>query len=244
MLSFFGKKKPDVIPEGLSVDIHSHLLPSLDDGAANLEESLDMLRSFEAMGYTKLVTTPHIIADFYPNGPDTILPGLAILQEEITSHGIGITLSAAAEYYLEDGFVEAVEKNADLLSFGEPKYVLFETAFINEPANLRTIIFKLFANGYTPVLAHPERYQYFFDAPERVEDIFDSGVLFQINYLSFLQYYAPPVTKLAEYLVDTGRVHFLGSDCHKPRHIEAMKGLAKSKYWKKALEMPLLNRTL
>jgi tyrosine-protein phosphatase YwqE len=209
-----------------------------------MEETMLMLEAFIDKGYRRLYTTPHILGDFYPNTPGTILPLLEQVQAEIKVKGLAIELFAAAEYYLDDAFIAAVDANEPLLCFGTKKYVLFETAFINEPVYLRDIIFKLFSNGYTPILAHPERYQYLFDNPTRVSEIFDSGVLFQVNYLSFLNYYAPPVTRLAEYLVEQGKVHMLGSDCHKPRHLETMKGLDKNKYWKKALSFPLVNREL
>ena len=244
IFSFFSRRPPEPLPEELTTDIHSHLLPGLDDGSANMEETLQMLRTFQERGYRRLYTTPHILHDYFPNSPETILPALDQVREAVAQAGLDIEIYAAAEYYLDDAFVEAVGQGAPLLSMGAKKYVLFETAFINEPVHLREIIFQLFSNGYTPVLAHPERYQYFFDNFARVEDVFSTGVLFQVNYLSFANYYAPPVLKLAEQLTDAGMVHFLGSDCHKPRHLEAMKGLAKSKHWRKALNLPLLNRTL
>jgi tyrosine-protein phosphatase YwqE len=205
---------------------------------------MTMIRGFAARGYRRLYTTPHILADFYPNTPETILGGLATVQAAIKEEGLDIELYAAAEYYLDDSFVEAVAENKPLLSFGSKKYLLFETAFINEPAYLRQVIFDLFSNGYTPILAHPERYQYFFESTDAIDQIFDTGALFQLNYLSFVGYYAPPVTRLAEYLVENGKVHFIGSDCHKPRHLEAMKALDKSKSWRKVLQMPLLNREI
>jgi tyrosine-protein phosphatase YwqE len=244
MFSCFRKRQPVPVLEPFTTDIHSHLLPGLDDGAATEEESLTMIQGFADRGYRRLYTTPHILADFYPNTPETILPALAQMQAAIKEKGIDIELFAAAEYYLDDAFIEALAQNKPLLHFGKQKYVLFETAFINEPVYLRQVIFDLFSNGYTPVLAHPERYQYFFDAPAVVDQIFDTGVLFQVNYLSLVNYYAPPVTKLAEYLIDQGKVHFLGSDCHKPRHLEAMKALEKNKHWRKALNLPLLNRDI
>lgn len=243
MFSFF-KSKPEPTYEPLTTDMHSHLLPGLDDGSASMEETMQMIETFAERGYKRLYTTPHILADYYPNTPETILPALKLVQDEIKARSLGIELYAAAEYYLDDAFMEAIDQNKPLLSMGSKKYLLFETAFINEPVHLRQVIFKLFSNGYTPILAHPERYQYFFENMRLVQEIFDSGVLFQLNALSFINYYAPPVTKLAEQLVDAGMVHFIGTDCHKPRHQEAMKGLVKSKHWKKALAMPLLNREL
>ena len=244
MFSFFKRRAPEPVYEALTTDMHSHLLPALDDGSATMEETMQMIESFRERGYRRLYTTPHILSDYFPNSPETILPALELVRKEIKARGLDIEIFAAAEYYLDDAFLAAVTENKPLMSMGPKKYVLFETAFINEPVHLREVIFKLFTNGYIPVLAHPERYQYFFDNVHRVEELAETGVLLQVNYLSVLNYYAPPVTKLAEQLIDAGLVHFMGSDCHKPRHLEAMKGLAKNKHWKKALAMPLLNRDL
>lgn len=244
MFSFFRRSKPEPTYEALTTDMHSHLLPGLDDGSASMDETMQMLTTFADRGYRRLYTTPHILSDYYPNSPETILPALEEVRKEVKVRGLEIEIYAAAEYYMDDAFIEAVDQGKPLLSIGPKKYLLFETAFINEPVHLRDVIFKLFSNGYTPVLAHPERYQYFFDNMRRVQEIYDSGVLFQVNHLSFANYYAPPVTKLAEALADAGMIQFLGTDCHKPRHLEAMKQLSKSKHWKKALASPLLNREI
>jgi tyrosine-protein phosphatase YwqE len=188
-------------------------------------------------------TTPHIIHDYYPNGSDTIMPALKLVRDAIKAAGLDIELNAAAEYFLDEVFMESIDQNKPLLTFSG-KYLLFETPFLNEPVYLRDVIFKLHSNGYKAVLAHPERYQYLFGNWNKVEDLYNTGVLFQVNALSFIGHYNKGAQVLAEGLVERGMVHFIGTDCHKPRHLESMKLLAKSKWYKKALEMPLLNHQI
>lgn len=244
MFSFFfrSKKEPvDILP--LHADMHSHLLPGLDDGSESVEESMEMIAEFAARGYKRLYTTPHIIHDYYPNGPDTILPALETVRAAIKEAGLDIEIHAAAEYFLDEVFMDAIDQGKPLLTFGD-RYILFETPFLNEPVYLRDVIFKLLSSGYKPILAHPERYQYLFGNWKKVEEIFDSGVLFQVNTLSFLGHYNKVSQTLAEGLVEREMVHFIGTDSHKPRHLEAMKALPKSKAYRKALELPLLNHQI
>ena len=204
---------------------------------------MTMIRTFAQRGYTKLITTPHIIQDFYNNSPETILPALELVRAAIKAEGLPIELHAAAEYFLDEAFIERVDTNEPLLTFGT-NYVLFETAFLNEPVYLRDVIFKLILAGYKPVFAHPERYQYLFGKMDRLEEIYDSGALLQINLLSLLGYYNKPAQDIAEWLIDKEMVAFAGTDCHKPKHQEAMQALAKNKHYNKLLTQPLRNHGL
>ncbi len=243
MFSFFFKKKEHLEVLPLQADMHSHLLPGLDDGSDSIEESMEMITEFANRGYKRLYTTPHIIHDYYPNSAGTILPALAEVRKAIRAARLDITIDAAAEYFLDENFMEKIEQNQPLLTFSD-KYVLFETPFLNEPVYLRDVIFKLHSNGYKPVLAHPERYQYLFGNWKKVEELFDTGVLFQVNNLSFVGHYNKGAQVLAEGLVQREMIHFIGTDCHKPRHLESMKLLVKSKAYRRALEFPLLNHQI
>ena len=245
MFSFFNRRPKEDVPEALALvaDMHSHLLPGLDDGSDNIDESMDMIRTFIDRGFQRLYTTPHIIHDFYPNGPETIAPALELVRQAIAAEGLPVTIDAAAEYFLDEAFMDKITNKEPLMTFGD-RYVLFETPFLNEPIYLRQVIFELLTSGYKPVLAHPERYQYLFGKWAKIEELFDSGVLFQVNAMSLLGHYNKPSQDIAEKLVDKAMLHFIGTDCHKPKHQEIMKALPKLKSYKKALELPLLNRNI
>lgn len=236
----FSSKPKKLIPYGC--DMHSHLIPGIDDGSENVEESIEMIKSLVDMGLTKFVCTPHIMSDFFRNNKETISAAFDQLKKGLELKNIQVELQFAAEYYLDEGFVEKLESK-DLLTFGN-NYLLFETSYMNKPSNLKEVIFNMLTNGYKPVLAHPERYTYLFDDFSKYEDIYNTGVLFQININSLTGYYSKTSKKIAEKLIDNNMIDFLGSDCHKPKHTTIMKKAMYTKHYAKALTMNLKNASL
>ncbi len=225
------------------VDLHSHLIPGVDDGVNNIEESLEILQQMSSIGFQKAITTPHIMHDFYPNTPEDIQTRLKVLQKKVDAVGIDMEIEAAAEYYLDEHFMHMLEEQKPLLTFGD-QYLLFETSFLNEPAYLRECIFQILSSGHKPVLAHPERYVYVQNRPEILEDLMERGVLLQINTLSLSGHYSKEAKKLAELLIDEEMVSFVGSDCHHIKHLKALQEAVTSKHFAKVLDQPLLNNLL
>ena len=232
----------------LGADMHSHLLPGLDDGAETLEHALGLLRELREGGFRKLVLTPHIMGDFYKNTPEGIRAALTTLREAAAAAGLGdVALECAAEYYLDEFLGQKLTNGTEMLSFGgDKRYLLFETSYMNEPLNWQEIVFELKAQGYRPVLAHPERYTYLYGRFADLEKMRqEQGVLFQINLNSLVGYYSPAAQKVAEQLVDGGLVDFVGTDTHHRRHLDTLlRKTARSPYFGKLLQLPLLNRTL
>ncbi len=247
MFSIF-KKSAKIEPQvksGLSVDLHSHFLPGLDDGAETLEESLEMLRAFADFGYTKVITTPHLIYEFYKHDENTIRESCQWMNEQLVAEGINLLVEPAAEYFLDDHFMERVEAEDDsFITFGKSKFLLFETPVMNEPIYLKQALFKLRMMGYNPVMAHPERYAYLQYKFDKVQELFDGGLYLQVNIMSLAGYYNKVAQKLAEKLIDMDMVHFLGSDCHKPRQLVVLKDAFKTKHYQKALGLDLKNNKL
>jgi len=211
MFSIFkrnAKSEPQV-KSGLMVDLHSHFLPGLDDGAETLGESLEMLRAFADFGYTKVVTTPHLIYDFYKHDENTIRERCKWLNEQLVLEGINLQAEPAAEYFLDDHFMERVNsEDKSFITFGKQKYLLFETPVMNEPVYLKEALFKLRLMGYTPVMAHPERYAYLQYKFDKIQELFDGGLLLQVNIMSLAGYYNKIAQKLAEKLIEKDMVHF------------------------------------
>lgn len=218
--SLFKTKTRDATPF-VEVDIHSHLLPGIDDGVQTMDESMEVIKNFSDLGYKKLITTPHVMSDFYKNTPEIILDKLELVRSAIKSAGLDIEIEAAAEYYLDEHFLELIE-NKQLLTFGE-NMVLFETSFTSKPMYLKEVVFKLQTNGYVPVMAHPERYLYMMDDKELLHELYNAGVLYQINLNAVAGYYSRPVLKQAKYLIDQDMVSFVGSDCHNMNHFDKFK---------------------
>lgn len=243
MFHWFRKKQtlPDVIP--LVNDIHSHLLPGLDDGVKSFEQSEEIIRHFQRLGYRKLITSPHVMSDTYRNTAEGILLALEELRRYLKEKQVTIDIDAAAEYYLDEHLFFLLENHKPLLTFGK-NYLLFETNFLNEPFNLKDFIFLATTKGYKPVLAHPERYLYLQSDLDKAEDLLDRGVLFQLNISSITGYYSKVTQATAQKLIDRGWVHFLGSDCHHFQHARLVEEAQRLKYFRKALSLPLLNNSL
>ena len=227
----------------MRIDIHSHLLPGLDDGVQSYEESEDVILLFQKMGYKKLITSPHVMSDTYKNTTEKILSRLAKLQTYLKNQDIDVEIQAAAEYYLDEQVFKMVENDQKMLTFGN-KYLLFETNFLNEPFNMKEFIFLATTKGYKPVLAHPERYLYLQENVDKARDLLDRGVLFQINIGSISGSNGKPAQTTALKLIDRGWIHLLGSDCHHLQHARIVEETRQLKYYQKALALPLLNNSL
>ncbi|HEY4650476.1 MAG TPA: CpsB/CapC family capsule biosynthesis tyrosine phosphatase [Pontibacter sp.] len=227
----------------IGVDMHSHILPGLDDGAETLERSLELVQGMQQLGYRKLIMTPHIMSDFYRNTPEGIRERLQLLKGAVAEAGIEIELGCAAEYYLDEVFLQKLEDDEELLTFGD-RCLLFETSFLNEPLNLREAIFKMQSRGYKPVLAHPERYSYFYGKFDELVNLREQGVLLQPNLNSLTGYYSPAAKAVAEKLIDNGLVDLVGSDVHSTKHLGSLQRVLSTKYISKVLSLPLLNPQL
>lgn len=238
LFSFFKKKKEDDVTydsikdfSSVKTEIHSHLIPGIDDGSKSMEETITLIKEIKDLGFKKIVTTPHIMSDFFRNTPEIILNGLADVRKALKENNIDIEIEAAAEYYLDDFFLKKLE-DGNLLTFGD-KYLLFEISYINPPDNLTSVIFKALTLGYKPVLAHPERYEYWFQNMEMYDTLHDAGALFQLNTISLTGYYGHIPRKIAQRLIDKNYIDFIGSDMHGDRHLQALKRSLNEKYlWK------------
>jgi tyrosine-protein phosphatase YwqE len=227
----------------LKTDVHSHLIPGIDDGSQSMEETIGMLLKFVDLGYQKVITTPHIMQDHYPNTSEIIKKGLEEVRQEIDKLNIPISIEASAEYYFDEFLFKKI-KEGDILTFGD-SYVLFELSFVSKPHNLDQLIFDFKTNNYTPILAHYERYPYLYDrGMEYVEQLKEKGLKIQVNLNSLTGHYGKAVQKQAELLIDSKLVDLVGTDCHRIEHLEILRTNLKSEYFHKLKDLDLLNRRL
>ena len=210
----------------IETDIHSHLLPGLDDGVVDLESALHLLSALERMGYRRLVTTPHVMADAYRNSTLEIREGLESLREAAASHGLGLEIDAAAEYYLDEEFQRRLA-SGDILTIGG-EWVLFESSYYNEPFALEERIYEINARGYRPLLAHPERYRYVRDPGRFYGRLREMGVGFQVNINSLGGHYGQDARIKAEWLAERGWITFLGSDVHSIQQVRSLESVRDS----------------
>jgi protein-tyrosine phosphatase len=243
--SLFSKFQPKIAPIDFSTavaDMHSHLIPGIDDGARTIEDSVELVRSLHELGFKKIITTPHIMSDYYKNTPAIIMEGLELVKEAVRKENISIELCAAAEYYVDDGFVKKLETEK-LLTLGD-NYLLFEISYINCPENINEIIFRMQVLGYKPIMAHPERYPFWYNNFDQYRHYRDSGVLLQLNTNSLCGYYGYEAKKIAEKLIDQEMVDLIGTDTHHTRHIAALQKCTTERYTQKVLGFNLLNKHL
>ncbi|MCK7557992.1 histidinol phosphatase [Chitinophaga sedimenti] len=197
--------------------MHSHLLAGLDDGVQDIEEAVELVKQLQAAGYTKLVTTPHIISGLYHNHADTILPALDKLRARLEQEGIPMELEAAAEYMLDDYFEGLLADREPLLKISN-KYLLTEFSFVSMPFNYREMFFDIKMAGYEPILAHPERFRYLHDNFDVYRELHETGVYLQVNLLSLKGHYGRSIQKVAVQLLEEKLVSFVGTDIHHQRH--------------------------
>jgi protein-tyrosine phosphatase len=224
-------------------DLHSHLIPGVDDGVTDPEQTVVCLRQFAEWGIKRVITTPHISQDWYPNRHETLLAGQIALQQLIRDHQLDIIIEVAAEYLVDDLFIQLLDAHA-LLTFGQDRYVLIETGWASAPVFLETILFQMQTKGYQPVLAHPERYTYYNDDLNALAKLRDQGCLFQLNWGALTGRYGSKVQRQARRLLKNKWADFIGSDLHHPRELASLQKLFTQSDYNVLRQQPLRNQSL
>lgn len=233
ILNNFKKSVPE--PINFRTDLHSHLIPSIDDGVKSIEESLEIILGLQEMGIKKIITTPHIMSHRYANTKQNIQEAYVKLLTEIKKdQEIDIDLQVAAEYYYDEHFLELIDQK-DLMTFGD-KHILFELSYYTSPLGLEQTVHKLIEKGYKPILAHPERYKFYY-SKEQYYRLKDMGLFFQINAISYGGFYGKSVKKAVEIILKEGLVDFVGSDIHSQKYLDSYSQIIGDKNFQKFLSL-------
>jgi len=222
MFNFFKKKAlpiPAFLPFG--TDIHSHILPGIDDGAPDMATSLQLIQGLYDLGIRRSVATPHIIGDLYRNNPQTIAAALEKTKKACSKAGIDVELSAAAEYMLDDHFLELLQKKERLLTIHK-NILLTEISYTSTPENFSEITAGIISEGYLPILAHPERYHYYQQNFDKYYRLKEMGFILQINILSLTGYYGKRAEKAVKFILEKDLATFVGTDLHHHNHLAAI----------------------
>lgn len=230
----------------LITDVHSHLVPGVDDGAPDMTSALALISRLHHLGFERLVTTPHIMSDLYPNTPDILQPRFHELKREVAKRFPSLTLTLAAEYFLDTSFIELLENPDKLLTFpcvdplngDKHEMLLFEFAFHEAPNDelLTEAIFKMQTSGITPVVAHCARYPYWHMDRSKLESLHSKGVILTVNAATLVGNYGELAKETANHAVDQGWIRMVCSDTHAPHHIVAVKELETSEILAKLIE--------
>ncbi len=222
MFSLF-KSKPklyEIIPDNY-VDIHSHILPGIDDGAKTIDDSEYLMNQMIDFGFKKAIATPHTMNNVWDNSKNSIQATKAKVEKELPTESNRLKLNCASEYFMDDHFQKRFQ-NEDLLTL-KGNHVLVEMSYLNAPIQLYDILFELQLKGYQPVLAHPERYTFFHNNFKEYDKLKKVGCLFQMNLLSSVGYYGKGISDVAEKLLSKDKIDFVGSDIHHKNHILSFK---------------------
>ena len=230
MFSFFKKKNPPApvptyhVPDFscLGGDMHSHLVPAIDDGSQSLEDSVKFIEALYHLGIKNFITTPHIHGEMYDNDTHKVQRLFQPLKDYLAQHHPDIHIQVSAEYFLDTYFLNEVLPKG-LMPFGKNN-VLVEVSMAGWNRQFNEIMFAVQANGYNPILAHPERYIYEtkFEVFEKLKD---KGVLMQMNLLSILGYYGKSIKINAEKMLELGLYDFCGTDLHHERHLSQIQSM-------------------
>lgn len=197
------------------IDLHSHILPGIDDGARSLDEALALARQAAADGVTTIAATPHVRSD-YPTTAEQMESGVVALRVELTRAGIPVDVVHGGELALER-LGELTEDDLLRFSFGQSgRYVLLECPYFGSPLELVPAIRTLLGGGLVPLLAHPERNPDVIERPERLVTLVELGILVQITAGSVVGHLGRMPRKTAASLLDLALVHVLASDAHGP----------------------------
>lgn len=229
------RKKAEPVFSMIGTDIHSHLIPGIDDGCPDMGNSLEMARGLSQLGFKKIITTPHIMWDMYKNTREDILEKVKVLQEAVSAEGIELEIEAAAEYFLDDYVAGLLTRRESLLTISD-NLVLVEFSLASLPLDLKDTLFELQLQGYQPVIAHPERYIYSTHQKEFFRELKDAGYLFQLNILSLIGFYGKQPMEQANYLARHEYYELVGTDLHNARHLQALRDPAITNPLKKLLD--------
>jgi protein-tyrosine phosphatase len=207
------------------IDIHSHILPGVDDGAASIEDALNLMKKMRSFGIQNFVFTPHVMNEVWENSTERIMQRFHEFKFHVEQEpGLeNVTMRVAAEYMLDENFLHLLETK-DLLTVKD-NMILVELSFMSPPMNLFRLLAEIQKKGYIPILAHPERYLSFHHNFGMYCKLKTAGCLFQVNLLSLSSYYNKEVQDTALWLIRNNLIDYLGTDIHKLHQMEAVEEL-------------------
>ncbi len=243
MFSFFKTKKmPQVEMARISTDMHSHILPGIDDGANDVQQSIEIIKSMKGLGYENFFFTPHVLGDYYPNTNESIEKSFDKLNYYLDLKRMDNKRHAVAEYFYDDRLVDLMEAQS-IRTYGQTKFFLFELSFRQKPQLLKEFIYNVQMKGYKPILAHPERYT--FATIDMLEDLKNRGVHLQLDLMSLTNNYGKDVKKMADKIVKHKMFDFVGSDIHRINQISVIDEALRTKACHQLVEEnPLKNSLL
>ena len=196
------------------IDIHSHIIPNVDDGARSVEETFNILKEAQEAGFTDVILTSHFLLNYYETNAQELIFWKEKLQEVLKKQGTKINLHSGMEIYITNQMEELLE-NKKILTLANSRYMLIELPLATNVKYFDYVVYYLEAKGIKPIIAHPERYKCVQKDPDIVEEYIEKGCFIQCNYGSIVNLYGREAEKTIKTILKKNQVHFLGSDVHR-----------------------------
>jgi len=196
------------------IDIHSHIIPNVDDGARSVEETFNILKEAQEAGFTDVILTSHFLLNYYETNAQELIFWKEKLQEVLKKQGTKINLHSGMEIYITNQMEELLE-NKKILTLANSRYMLIELPLATNVKYFDYVVYYLEAKGIKPIIAHPERYKCVQKDPDIVKEYIEKGCLIQCNYGSIVNLYGREAEKTIKTILKKNQVHFLGSDVHR-----------------------------
>jgi len=231
------------------IDLHSHILPNIDDGSKSISETYNLIKEAYNAGFTNIISTSHYLEDYdFIADDEQRRQWISLLSQNLPEEVKNIKLHIGSEIYIRYDMLELLE-NKKASTLGDSNYVLFELSMKHKTSNLKNIIYDLLEQGYIPIIAHPERYKFIQEEPNYLIELIELGVYFQANFASIIGFYGKEVQNTVKLLLKNNMIHFLGSDVHRENTIytkmpEILKELRKIISENKLKELTELNPKL
>ena len=200
------------------IDFHTHILPDIDDGSRNIEETFNLIKEAENAGFENIISTSHYMEDYYEVDESSRKAWIEALNAKLEEQNINVNLYLGSEIYISDNIIDLIEEGK-ASSINGTKYVLFELPLNAKPLNLYDVVFEMIKHRMTPILAHPERYSFVQKDIEIIYDLIEKGVLMQSNFGSFIGFFGTKAQTTVKELLERDMIHFLGTDVHRQNSI-------------------------
>lgn len=200
------------------IDFHTHILPNIDDGARNIEETIQLMQEAQQAGFEAIIATSHYMEGYYETDVSGREIWMNAIYQKLQEENIDLKLYLGNEIYLSDNIISLLEEGK-ASTINNTSYVLFEMPLNIEPLNLYHVVYEMLQYKIVPILAHPERYTFVQQDPELIYDLIEKGVLMQSNYASIIGYYGSKAQVIVKKFLESNMVHFLGSDVHRSNTI-------------------------
>ena len=200
------------------IDFHTHILPNIDDGSKSVEETFNLIKEAEKVGFDSIISTSHYIENYYESPVGERQQWVNALTEALHKENIIVKLYLGNEVYFSENIIKLLNENK-IARINNSRYMLFEFAMNVKPINVYDVIYEMIQNKITPILAHPERYRFVQQDPSLVYELIDTGVLMQANYASVIGWYGEKAEVLSKKFLESDIISFLGTDVHRPNSI-------------------------